>query len=181
MKTTHLFLPALALSLCLQALARPVPTELRLERSPAGPMRLELLGEADVDYTIEAADALGPDGWSPLFTFSLAGPSQSAFDPGSPGLPQRFYRAVAYDGPAPTEAASNFRLIDQDGKSRELSYHWTDTNVAAFVLVFTANGCAAVRDFLPALNALRSQFEPRKVRFWMINSQPQDTRSNIVS
>jgi hypothetical protein len=172
---------AVILAACLDVLAQPWPAELRIERQPAGPMRLELFGDLGYDYAIEAADDPGASAWFPLVTLSLTGPSQTWLDSAWCGRPRRFYRAITFNGPAPAEIAPNFHLIDHLGKSRELSYHWTDTNVAAFVLVFTANGCAAVRDFLPALNALRSQFEPQRVRFWMINSQPQDTRSNIVS
>ena len=140
-----------------------------------------MFGDPGNDYAIEAADDPGANAWSPLVTLSLTGSSQTWLDSGWCGRPKRFYRAKTFNGQAPTEVAPNFHLIDHLGKSRELGYHWNDTNVAAFVLVFTANGCAAVRDFLPELNALRSQFEPQRVRFWMINSQPQDSRSNIVT
>jgi hypothetical protein len=179
---TQPFIPlAIILLACCGGLAQLPPAQLQLDRPDTGPIRIELLGEAGLEYTIEAAGELRADGWSPLFTFLLLGDIQSVFDPGSLSVPRRFYRAVTHDGPAPVEAASNFRLIDHLGKSRELNYHWTDTNVAAFVLVFTANGCAAVRDLVPALNALRSQFEPQRIRFWMINSDPSDSRSNIVA
>lgn len=183
MKTTfvHFCSFVLTLAACLDGLAQPWPAELRIDRPPTGPIRLELFGDLGYDYAIEAADDPGANVWSPLVTLSLTGPSQTWLDSAWCGRPRRFYRAITFNGPAPAEVAPNFHLIDHLGKSRELGYHWNDTNVAAFVLVFTANGCAAVRDFLPALNALRSQFEPQRVRFWMINSQPEDTRSNIVS
>jgi hypothetical protein len=179
----HLFALFLivALAACRDGLAQPSPAELRIERQPTGPVRLELFGDLGNDYAIEAADDPNANAWSPLVTVSLTGPSLTWLDSAWCGQPRRFYRARTFDGPAPTEVAPNFRLIDHLGKTRELNYHWTDTNVAAFVFVFTANGCAAVRDFLPALNALRHQFEPQQVRFWMINSQPEDTRSNLAS
>lgn len=177
----RLYVLALMLAACVDGLAQPWPAELRIQRPPTGPVRLELFGELGNDCAIEAADDPGTNAWSPRVTLTLTGSSQTWLDSAWCGRPRRFYRAITFNGPAPAEVASNFRLIDHLGKSRELSYHWTDTNVAAFVLVFTANGCSAVRDFLPALNALRSQFEPQRVRFWMIDSQPQETRSNIVS
>lgn len=120
-----------------------------------------MFGDPGNDYAIEAADAPDTNGWSPPVTLSLIGSSQTWLDSGWCGSPKRFYRAKTFDGSTPTKVAPNFRLIDHLGKSRELGYHWNDTNVAAFVLVFTANGCASVRNFLPALNALRSQFEPQ--------------------
>lgn len=173
--------PVLILTACFEGVAQPWPAELHIQRTSDGPVRLELFGDLGYDYAIEAADNPGASVWSPLVTLSLTGPSQTWLDSTWCGRPRRFYRAITFNGPAPAEIASNFRLIDHLGKSRELSYHWNDTNVAAFVLVFIANGCAAVRDFVPALNTLRSQFEAQSVRFWMISSQPDDTRSNIVS
>ena len=178
---TQRLIMGLLLVVCPGAFAQLPPARLSIDRPPTGPVRIELFGEAGRDYSIETAEALATNGWLPLATFSLSGQAQRWFDPASLGLPRRFYRAVTHDGPAPTEVATNFRLIDHLGKSRELNYHWTDTNVVAFVLVFAAHGCAAVRDFVPALNALRSQFESRKVRFWMIDSLAQDSRSNIVA
>lgn len=179
--TRPLWFFVLMLVACFDGLTQPWPAELRIQRPPDGPVRLELFGDFGYDYAIEAADDPSTNVWSPLVTLSLTGPSQTWLDSGWCGRPRRFYRAITFNGPAPAEVASNFRLIDHLGKSRELSYHWNDTNVAAFVLVFTANGCAAVGDSVAALNALRNQFEPQRVRFWIINSQPQETRSNIVS
>lgn len=182
MKTTHVYFCFLVLTLaaCLDALAQPWPAELRIQRQPTGPVRLELFGDLGNDYSIEAADNPGASNWSPLVTLSLTGTSQTWLDSGWCGRPRRFYRAVSFNGQAPLEPASSFRLIDHLGKSRELSYHWNDTNVAAFVLLFTANGCASVRHFAPALAELRNRFEPQKIRFWLVDSS-SDSRSNLVA
>src|SRR5262249_3047451 len=143
------------------AFAQLPPAQLRIDRPDPGPVRLELLGEAGREYTIEAAEELRTNGWSALFTFPFPGDGKNLVAPASLTVPQRFYRAPTHYVPTPVETASNFRLTDHLGKSHEPNSHWTDTNVAAFVLVFTASGCAAVRDIVPALNALRSQFEPQ--------------------
>jgi len=169
MKSPHAFIrpiffamfATVAMAACPDGLAQPWPAEPRIDRPPDGPVRLELFGDPGNDYAIEAADDPDTNTWSPLVTLSLTGPSQTWLDSGWCGRPRRFYRAITFNGPVPAEVAPSFRLIDHLGKSRELGYHWNDTNVAAFVLVFTANGCASVRNFLPALNALRSQFEPQ--------------------
>lgn len=95
-------------------------------------------------------------------------------------LPWQFYRAQwLSDYQAPF--AENFRLIDHQGKSREMFYYLTSTNVKAFVFIFTGNGCASVRQYIPTLNAQRNYFASRGVIYWMIDSNLEDNRSNIVA
>jgi hypothetical protein len=171
----------LLFSASFNGLAQAPPAHLSIDRQ-AGPVRLELHGEAGRAYSIETAPGVfSSNRWTSVLTLSLTNDAQSWWDATSLRAPQRFYRAVTLDGPPLTEVAQNFRLIDHQGKSRELNYHWTDTNVAAFVLIFTANGCAEVRALAPAINALQSQFAPQQVRFWMIGSDPARSRSNIVA
>ena len=86
MKSPHPFIRPLcfamfarvALAVCLDGLAQPWPAELRIQRTPDGPVRLELFGDLGNDYAIEAADDSGTDAWSPQVTLSLTGPSQTS-------------------------------------------------------------------------------------------------------
>lgn len=71
----------------------------------------------------------------------------------------------------------NFRLIDHEGKSQELYYH---TDAPAIVIMTQGNGCPIVRGALPDLKALRDEFGPQGVVFYLLNSNLQDDREDIA-
>lgn len=165
--------------LCLSHLTQAQPS-LDIDRS-AGPARVWLDGQVGRDYIVESSsDDMSSNGWEFELTLTLTNPPQSWFDSASVLMPKRFYRAVDLEGPAPVEIANDFRLTDHQGKSRSLYYYDEDTNVLAVVLIFTGNGCPNVHQMVSTIKALRNQFTPQGVLFWMIDANSADNRSNIV-
>lgn len=77
----------------------------------------------------------------------------------------------------PGERVDNFRLLDQNGKSHELHYL---SDAKAIVLTVHGVGCPVVRQSLPELSAVRSQFAAQGVEFLLINSNPQDDRAALA-
>ena len=73
-------------------------------------------------------------------------------------------------------AVDNFRLLDHRGESHELYYY---SDASAVVLMIHGNGCPIVRNLLPDLEAMRGEFEPRGVRFFLLNSNLQDSFASI--
>ncbi|MEJ2130578.1 MAG: redoxin domain-containing protein, partial [Gammaproteobacteria bacterium] len=74
------------------------------------------------------------------------------------------------------ERVDNFVLLDQRGESHEL-YYLSDSR--AIVLMVHGNGCQIVRNALPELKAIRSDYAERGVEFLLINSNLQDQRDSI--
>lgn len=72
--------------------------------------------------------------------------------------------------------AKNFRLEDQTGGSHEL-YRMKDAK--AIVLYFQGNGCPIVRKSVPEIKAIRDEFKPKGVEFFMINANPLDDKKSI--
>ncbi len=145
----------------------------------AGPARIGLTGQPGVHYTLESSSSLSNTNWDSLITTPLTSTSQNWFDAGSVLTPQRFYRAKQLEAP-PFDFPYDFRLIDQIGRSRWLYYYLADPNVDVIVLIFTGNGCQKVRDFIPTIKALTNRFAP-SVLFWLVDSNQQDNRSNILA
>ncbi|MEO6034853.1 MAG: hypothetical protein ABIQ35_06335 [Verrucomicrobiota bacterium] len=146
----------------------------------AGSARVGLNGDVGAAYVIESSTNVSTGQWDFLLTLPLTNSVQSWFDSTSVLSPNRFYRARRLDAP-PYEFAPDFRLIDHLGRSRSLYYHFKDPNVRAVVLIFTGNGCAKIRDMVPAIKALTNTFTQQKVLFWLIDSSPLDNRSNILA
>jgi hypothetical protein len=73
------------------------------------------------------------------------------------------------------DRVDNFRLLDQDRSAHELYYH---KDAKAIVLLVTMNGCPIVRNLLPDLRDIRTQFGDN-VEFMLINSSLQDTYKSI--
>ncbi|NUM53095.1 MAG: redoxin domain-containing protein [Candidatus Hydrogenedentes bacterium] len=73
--------------------------------------------------------------------------------------------------------AKNFRLEDHLGGSHEL-YRMKDGK--AIVLYFHGNGCPIVRKSIPEIKAIRDEFNPKGVGFFMINANPLDDKDSIV-
>ena len=152
---------------------------LNIDRA-AGPTRIRLNGQPGQVYNLESAPSLSATNWDFLLTAPLTNASQSWFDAASLTVPQRFYRAQKLEAP-PYDFPFDFRLIDQIGRSRWLYYYQADTNVDAVVLIFTGNGCQKIKDMIPTIKALTNRFTPEGVLFWLIDSNAQDNRSNILA
>ena len=71
----------------------------------------------------------------------------------------------------------NFALLDQTGAFHELYYY---SDFKAVVLFSHGLGCQIVRNQVPALNQLQSEFEARGVKFLGINANLQDDRGPIA-
>ena len=159
--------------------ARAQAPALTIDRD-AGPARIGINGDAGAAYTLESITNVGSTNWDFLLTLPLTNSQQTWFDSASAQMPDRYYRARRLDS-LPVEAATDFRLIDQVGRSRSLGYHYLDPNIHAIVLIFMGNGCAKLPEMLPAIKALTNQFTPQGVLFWLVDSNPQDNRSNILA
>lgn len=70
----------------------------------------------------------------------------------------------------------NFRLPDLDGRMHEL-HDWSDAK--AIVLFIQGNGCPIVRQTFPYFKQIRDEFEPKGVKFVMINSNAIDDPASI--
>ena len=162
------------LALLLSGTSSAQPTQLKIDRD-SNSMRLGITGEPGRDYILEAAsDNLGTNNWELVLTATLTNSLFGWFDAASSVMPQRFYRALQLNEPAPPAVAADFRLIDHLGKSRALNYHLSDPNVQSIVLIFTSQAWNMTFSFY------REQFSAQGVLFWMIDSSPSDNRSNIV-
>ena len=75
------------------------------------------------------------------------------------------------------ERVDNFVLLDQHGRSHELYYH---SDASAVVLMVHGNGCAIVRNALPALKEIRDAYAGKGVEFLLINSNLQDDSDTIL-
>jgi mono/diheme cytochrome c family protein len=78
---------------------------------------------------------------------------------------------------SPGETVDNFRLLDHQGGSRELYYL---SDMKAVVLMAQGNGCAASRDSVPGLKALRDQYRTQGVEVLLIDSNLPDTSAAVV-
>lgn len=148
----------------------------RLEKRAGAAPLLKVQAQAGSEIQVEkGGDLLN---WSLLSILSATNESSEFADPFHTEEGNMFYRVTS--GPAQPRLAKNFRLIDHLGRSQELYYHWPNTNISAFVLIFTGNGCSSISNALPALKNLNTQYAPAKVQFWMINSKAGDARTNIA-
>jgi peroxiredoxin len=70
----------------------------------------------------------------------------------------------------------DFTLADQNGKTHEL-YKMTDAK--AIVMVMQGVGCPIVQQITPDVKDLEAAYEPKGVKFLMLNANNQDTREMI--
>jgi peroxiredoxin len=75
-----------------------------------------------------------------------------------------------------TEVVTDFSLLDQDGRFYQLR---RQTEAKAVVLMIAGNGCPIVRQNVHKFRALRQKISSKKVRFWMLNANPQDDLASI--
>jgi hypothetical protein len=142
--------------------------------------RIEATGEVGAVLTVEASDQLQQPKWDVLSSSILTNRSATVIDAWCGGKPQRFYRIKQSTDPDYRRAA-NFRLTDHQDRSHELYYLAPAEEVKAFVLIFASNGCADLEQQLATIKDLQARFAPQGVVFWMINSNPGDTRATIAS
>jgi len=74
------------------------------------------------------------------------------------------------------ERLVNFRLTDQHDRSWEI---YREVDAKAVVLYVQGNGCPIVRLSIPKLEDIKEQYEPKGVRFFMLNANPHDERHEI--
>ncbi|MBI2432188.1 MAG: redoxin family protein [Candidatus Hydrogenedentes bacterium] len=72
----------------------------------------------------------------------------------------------------------NFRLLDQNGRSHEL---YRCAEAPAVVLYTYGLGCPIVRQSAPNLWRIQEEFEPKGVRFFLLNANAGDTRDEITA
>ena len=77
----------------------------------------------------------------------------------------------------PGDVVEDFRLIDEQGNSHQLSY-LSDKKV--IVIMTQGNGCQIVRSTVPTLKSIRDKYESQGVEFLMMNSNLQDTRESVA-
>ncbi len=174
MRFPRVLLPLVLMALALSSTAQGQAPRLKVQ-STADAKQLEIQGDTGVDHRLESIDTLGGP-WQFRLTLPLTNSTQQWLD--SESAPARFYRAVRLGTPEPHLFSPNFRLIDHLGRSHEL-YYWT--NQIAFVVIHVANGCSNVENIVGSIKTLRNQFEPQGIKFWMMNSTPGESRSNIVA
>lgn len=175
-----LWATAWAAGLGLSAAAQPV--KLSLQRQP-NHVRLSLQGVTGKDYVVESSTdlaAASASGWQHLLTLTLAEGFAGWLDaaPASARAPRRFYRAIQLDAASPRPQASDFRLLDHQGRSHSLFYH---SDARAVVLVFADNTALREPELVALLRALRGQFASRGVLGWLINAHPAEDRSSIAA
>ena len=96
---------------------------------------------------------------------------------GSSG-PQASKALAAESVVATPSEADNFRLTDQKLESHEL-HRMADAS--AVVILTQANGCPVSRNTGASLKALQAAYAGKGVEFMMLNSNPQDSREEIVA
>lgn len=77
----------------------------------------------------------------------------------------------------PIDKIKNFKLKDQNGKSYEL-YKMTDAK--AIVLTMHTKGCPIGQVLTPDFKELQAKYEPKGVKFLMMNSNTYDTPAMIA-
>jgi hypothetical protein len=147
---------------------------LNLTRTPSA-AQVQLSGDVATEYQIEAAGSLDAQAWSPVVSVNL---QESQFVwPDFLATGNRFYRARNMSLEQPVYA-QNFRLIDHQGKSRELFYYANDTAIKAIVLVFTRGNYT---DFAAKITKLKTNSAySSKVLFWTIDTDSNLTRTNVA-
>src|ERR1041385_927732 len=148
--------------------------DLRLKLNRTGSnASVELSGDAGNEYLIESARG-SLDTWKPVTSFVLTDPSR-IWQEATAGAGNRFFRASTapvFEG----RYATDFRLIDQNGVSRELFYYITLPTLKAVVVTFADGNYSA---FAPKIAALKASF-PNNVFFWTIETGVTNTRANIL-
>ncbi len=72
----------------------------------------------------------------------------------------------------------NFVLLDHMGQAHELYYHH---DAPAIVIMIQGNGCPIVRNIWSDFKSVRDEFSSKGVKFYMLNANGQDDRSEIAN
>jgi hypothetical protein len=56
---------------------------------------------------------------------------------------------------------------------------FTETNIAATVLIFVSNDCPIANRYAPEIRHLQNAFADRGVRFWLVHADPLEASSDI--
>ena len=78
-------------------------------------------------------------------------------------------------GPVADSRMNDYALYDANGQFHRLSYY---NNSEAIVLYIQGNGCPIVRNALYDFHRIVNEYEKEGFTFFMLNSNPQDNRSN---
>ncbi|MCC7375887.1 MAG: hypothetical protein IT581_14615 [Verrucomicrobiales bacterium] len=142
---------------------------LGIERS-GDAVQLNLIGDNGAVYSLEAVEAFlngasaDTNAWRPVATVAPRTTPFSLFDPICSTKPQNFYRLRVLQNIHPVEVA-NFRLLDLAGSAHELFYQ---SDAKAVVLVLAGRDVDSLKDQVPALQRLVTQYGPQGVRFWTL-------------
>jgi hypothetical protein len=148
--------------------------EVRLKLNHTGPeATVELSADPGAEYLLESSRG-GMNDWRPVTSFILTDPSRLWKDAAAQ-TGDRFFRARSMTDDD-VKYADDFRLIDQNGVSRELYYYHSLATLKAIVVVFTEGNYSALA---PKIAALKSSF-PNNAFFWTIDTDVNTTRSNIL-
>ncbi|MGV3774463.1 MAG: redoxin domain-containing protein [Verrucomicrobiales bacterium] len=148
-----------------------------ISMSGQGPL-LSIHGMAGEYWTIESSSNLSRE-WDVLASFRMTNSMAEWLDTKAANAPFRFYRSVRHATPPSAAYASNFRLLDQAGKSRELYYHYGDPNLKAVVLIFSSLGCENLPAQKTKFTQLQADFGAKGIAFWLVESKQGATRSQI--
>lgn len=166
----------LLIVLLLPALIGPVGGQLpslEVRKSEAGGVDLQLQGQPLVDHVLEYSPDLHQ--WEPFLALRLPASPFDWSDPLAPSGPQGFYRLAQWSAGAPRDLATDFRLVDHEGRTRHLMYH---THLQAVVLLFVDptldNSIAAT------LANLENTFGGQSVEFWVIDPISEN-REDLVA
>ncbi len=77
------------------------------------------------------------------------------------------------------DVAEDFGLMDQNGNFHQLSYYHKDPKTKGIVIFSHGIGCPLVRKRYEDLSKLQDQFGKKGIRFWMLNANDQDLRSDL--
>lgn len=171
----------IALSLA-SPMAKPAAPALDIERK-GDAVQLNLRGDDGTEYSLEAVEALLNGGqpstqaWRPVATVAPRSFPFSLLDPICSTKPQNFYRLRILQDTRPVEVA-NFRLLDLDGRARELFYQ---SDAKAVVLLLAGPDLKVLEDLGPALRDLSSRFQPQGVRFWILATNPGTEPGSVTS
>ncbi len=136
---------------------------------------VSLSGEEGVEYLLEAASDSAQK-WNVLSSF-LLNEGNRVWRQGGAESGARFFRArtvVESDD----RFAKNFGLIDHTGMMRELHYFRTLRTLKAVVLIFAEGNYASFAAKISPL--LTNAAFQNKVFFWTIETQPENSRTNIT-
>jgi hypothetical protein len=143
---------------------------LNLDHS-SGQAKLQLSADPGVEYLIESASD-SVSAWKPLTSFILTDASRLWTD-ASANLGNRFFRARSLT-PSDANYPYDFRLIDQNGVSRQLYYYDTLTSLKGIVVVFAQGNYSQFASKIASLKATNSS-----LLFWTIETGATNTRPSI--